>query len=200
MVGVGLGGLVLLTTPWVFEPLGPARFDWFPGIGHYPKSLLGTDVELVSNAYPPTVCFLLADIWSIGAVMLLRPMLTRWLERPRPWKATIFLNGVIMTLFLWHMTAYFIVLLALWPLGVGHQQDSTAPGGCSAPCSSGSRRWCSPASWRSSDASNGPSGPRNVRPRSAFKFRDSDADSFRETRTLEGATAWCAELQPQRWG
>ena len=126
MVAVGLGGLVLLTTPWAFEPFGSARFDWFPGIGHYPKSLLGTDVESVSNAYPPTVCFLLADIWSIGTVMLLRPTLTRWLEHLRPWKATIFLNGVIMTLFLWHMTAYFIVLLALWPLGVGQQQDTTA--------------------------------------------------------------------------
>ena len=125
MVLVGLGGLVLLTNPWLFEPLGPARFDWFPGIGHYPKSLIGTEVEAVSNAYPPTACFLLADIWSIGAVMLLRPWLSRWLQRDRPWKATIFLNSVIMTLFLWHMTAYFVVLLVLWPLGIGHQQDST---------------------------------------------------------------------------
>ncbi|HET8525144.1 MAG TPA: acyltransferase [Actinomycetota bacterium] len=126
MVAVGLGGLVLLTNPWVFEPFGQARFDWFPGIGHYPKSLLGTDVEKVSNAYPPTVCFLLACIWSVGAVMLLRPWLSRWLQRPAPWKVTISLNSVIMTLFLWHMTAYFVVLLALWPIGVGHQQDSTA--------------------------------------------------------------------------
>lgn len=126
MVLVGLGGLVVMTTPWAFEPFGSARFDWFPGIGHYPKSLLGTDVEVVSNAYPPTVCFLLADIWSIGAVMLLRPRLARWLERRRPWTITIFLNSVIMTLFLWHMTAYFVVLLALWPIGVGHQQDTTA--------------------------------------------------------------------------
>ncbi len=126
MVAVGLGGLVLMTNPWLFEPLGNARFDWFPGIGHYPKSLLGTDVEVVSNAYPPTVCFLLADIWSIGAVMLLRPPLSRWLQRARPWRITIALNSVIMTLFLWHMTAYFVVLLALWPLGVGREQDSTA--------------------------------------------------------------------------
>jgi hypothetical protein len=126
MVLVGLGGLVLLTNPWIFERLGDARFGWFPGVGHYPRSLLGTDIEIVSNAYPPTVCFLLADIWSIGAVMLLRPVLSRWLQRPGPWKVTISLNSVIMTLFLWHMTAYFVVLLALWPLGVGHQQDSTA--------------------------------------------------------------------------
>ncbi len=127
MVLVGLGGLVLMTNPWVFEPFGSARFDWFGDVGHYSKSLLGTDVaEEISNAYPPTVCFLLADIWSIGAVMLLRPWLTRWLQRDRPWKATIFLNSVIMTLFLWHMTAYFAVLLLLWPLGVGREQDSTS--------------------------------------------------------------------------
>jgi fucose 4-O-acetylase-like acetyltransferase len=127
MVAVGLGGLILLTNPWVFEPFGRARFEWFGPVGHYSKSLLGTDAPgEISNAYPPTVCFLLADIWSIGAVMLLRPSLSRWLQRPRPWKVTIFLNSIIMTLFLWHMTAAFVVLLVLWPIGVGHQQDSTA--------------------------------------------------------------------------
>jgi hypothetical protein len=73
MVGVGLGGLAILTNPWVFRLFGDVRFEWFPGIGHYPKSLLGTDVEKISNAYPPTVCFLLGGIWAIGAVMLFRP-------------------------------------------------------------------------------------------------------------------------------
>jgi hypothetical protein len=122
----GLAGLVLLTNPWVFQPFGDARLEWFPGIGHYPKSLLGTDVEAISNAYPPTVCFLLGSIWSIGAVMLLRPAATRWLGRAGVWKATIFMNAVIMTLFLWHMTAYLLAILAVWPLGLGHEQDSTA--------------------------------------------------------------------------
>ncbi len=126
MVVVGLGGLLLVTNPLVFKLFGDARFRWFPGIGYYPKSLLGTDVERISNAYPPTVCFMLAAIWAIGAVMLLRPRLTRWLERPRQWKFTIAVNGVIMTLFLWHMTAYLLVILAVWPLGLGHQHDSTA--------------------------------------------------------------------------
>jgi hypothetical protein len=124
MVAVGLGGLLLATNPIVFKLFGDARFRWFPDIGNYPKSLLGTDVEKISNAYPPTVCFMLAGIWAIGAVMLLRPALTRWLERPRPWRFTIAVNGVIMTLFLWHMTAYLLAILALWPLGLGHQHDS----------------------------------------------------------------------------
>jgi len=126
MVVGGLGGLLLATNPTLFRMAGDVRFRWFPGIGYYPKSLLGTDVERISNAYPPTVCFMLAAIWSIGAVMLLRPVLTRWLQRPRPWRFTIAVNGVIMTLFLWHMTAYLLAVLLLWPLGLGHQHDSTA--------------------------------------------------------------------------
>ena len=126
MVLVGLVGLVLLTNPWVFEPFGAARFEWFPGIGHYPKSLLGTDVERISNAYPPTVCFLLGGIWSIGAVMLLRPAANRLLRRASWWKTTILANTIVMTLFLWHMTAYLVAILALWPLGLGHETDTTA--------------------------------------------------------------------------
>ncbi|HEU4354508.1 MAG TPA: acyltransferase [Actinomycetota bacterium] len=125
MVIVGLGGLVLLTNPWVFRPFGNARFDWFPTIGHYPKSLLGTDVEPISNAYPPTVCFMLASIWAVGAVMLLRPTLAGWLEHARPWKATIFVNSIIMTMFLWHMTAFLLAVLVLWPLGLGDYTDAT---------------------------------------------------------------------------
>jgi len=126
MVAVGLGMLLILTNPPLFKLFGDARFRWFPGIGYYPKSLLGTDVEQVSNAYPPTLCFLFAGVWAIGAAMLLRPVVSRWLRRRKPWKATIFVNAMIMTLFLWHMTAYLLAILLLWPLGFGHQHDSTA--------------------------------------------------------------------------
>jgi len=117
---------VLLTNPPAWRLLGDARFTWFPGIGHYPKSLLGTDVEAVSNAYPPTVCFMLGGIWTIGAAMLLRPRLQRWLQRRGPWKATISVNAIIVTLFLWHMTAFLGAVLVLWPVGLAREHDSTA--------------------------------------------------------------------------
>ena len=126
MTTFGLGGLVLATNPWLFELAGDDRFRWFPGIGHYPRSLLGTDIESVSNAYPPTVCFLLVGFWLIGLALLLRPRLTRWLQRPGPWKATIAGNAWIMTIFLWHMTAYLVAILLLWPLGFGQETEPTA--------------------------------------------------------------------------
>jgi hypothetical protein len=98
----------------------------FPGIGIYPKSLLGTDVGTVTNTNPPTVMMLAMGVWSIGALMLVRPWLARWLERGRVWKAVVVLNTVVMTLFLWHMTAFLMAVLVLWPLGLGQQGDTTA--------------------------------------------------------------------------
>ena len=92
----------------------------------YPKSLLGTDVEKVTNTNPPTLMMLAMGVWSIGAVMLLRPTLQRWLRRPRVWAATIYVNTVVMTLFLWHMTAFLLAIFVLWPLGLGRQGDTTA--------------------------------------------------------------------------
>ena len=125
MVIGGLGALVLLTNPWLFEAIGGAkRFEWFPGIGYYPRSLLGTDVERISNAYPPTVCYLAVGVWSIGAVLLLRDRLSRWLEGRRAWKTVILTNTIVMTLFLWHMTAFLIAILVLWPLGLGREHEA----------------------------------------------------------------------------
>lgn len=116
MAAAGLLAMIALTN----------LYRAFPGIGVYPRSLLGTDVERITNTNPPTVMMLAMAIWSIGAVMLLRPLLLRWLQRRRAWKAVVFGNGIVMTLFLWHMTAYLIAVLLLWPLGLGHQGDTTA--------------------------------------------------------------------------
>jgi hypothetical protein len=98
----------------------------FPGIGIYPKSLLGTDVGTVTNTNPPTVMMLAMGVWSIGLLMLVRPLLARWLQRRRIWTAVVAVNTVVMTLFLWHMTAFLIAILMLWPLGLGQQGDTSA--------------------------------------------------------------------------
>jgi fucose 4-O-acetylase-like acetyltransferase len=121
MALAGIAALLLITNP-IF---GEAGQRWFPGIGHYPRSLLGTDVEPITNTYPPTIALVAMAFWSIGMAMLLRPALSRWLQRPRPWKAVIFTNSIIMTLFLWHMTAFLLSVLLLWPLGFGQQGSPT---------------------------------------------------------------------------
>ena len=77
-----VAGLTELHPP--LETVRPRPLHMVPGHRHIPKSLLGTDIEAVSNAYPPTICFLMGGVWRIGAVMLLRPYVTRWLQHRRP--------------------------------------------------------------------------------------------------------------------
>jgi hypothetical protein len=102
-------------------------------IGIYPRSMVGTDavffslkpLERISNMNPPTVVILAHSVWLIGAAMLLRDRLNAWLQHPVPWGVTVMINQSIMTIFLWHMTAYLIVIELAWPLGLGRQLEST---------------------------------------------------------------------------
>jgi len=109
LAGAGLTGLIVLTN-----------------IGVYPRSMIGTDVERISNMNPPTACLIAVTPWLVGLAMLAREPVGRWLAGTRPWMAVIAANGVIMTVFLWHLTAYLLAILMLWPLGAGHQSDTTA--------------------------------------------------------------------------
>jgi hypothetical protein len=121
----GLGLLVVLTSPPLFEAVaGPARFRWFPGLGHYAQATVGTDAGTISNASPPTLPFFAVSVWLIGAVLLLREPVRRWMEKARPWRIVTAANGMLMTLFLWHMTAYLLAILLLRPLGLGRVPGS----------------------------------------------------------------------------
>ncbi|HEV2890146.1 MAG TPA: acyltransferase [Frankiaceae bacterium] len=100
LAGSGLAALVGLTA-------------WGP----YPTSMVGMPGEKVSNMAPPTVCIVALTLWLVGLVVLARPVVTRWLARPRVWTAVVALNGVIMTVFLWHLTALLLAVFVLLPRG-----------------------------------------------------------------------------------
>jgi hypothetical protein len=86
----------------------------------YPRSMVGVDIEPVSNMAPPSIAIVALAGWQIGAAMLLRTPVNRWLQRPRAWAGVVHVNSIIMTLFLWHLTALVIAILMLYPLGFGH--------------------------------------------------------------------------------
>ena len=109
MALAGLTGLVVLTN-----------------IDVYPRSMVGTDVEALSNMNPPTLCIVALTFWLVGLAMLFRDAANRWLANKRPWTLVIAANSMIMTVFLWHLTAYLIAIIALRPFGLGEETDSTA--------------------------------------------------------------------------
>ncbi len=93
-------------------------------VGSYPKSMVSTGFERGSNMSPPTICILALTCWLVGAVMYLRGWVNRWLARPGPWKTVIAANSVIMTIYLWHITAYAVVFGVLAMVGF----PGSAPG------------------------------------------------------------------------
>ncbi|MEV6983620.1 acyltransferase [Sphaerisporangium sp. NPDC051017] len=82
--------------------------------GPYPVSMVGFPGEAVQNTAPPTLALLALATSQTGVALWLRDAGNRWLRRPGPWTAVVGVNSVIMTLFLWHMTALIIGALALY--------------------------------------------------------------------------------------
>ncbi|MGH2557373.1 MAG: acyltransferase family protein [Actinomycetota bacterium] len=107
--GLALTGLVALTN------LGP-----------YSRFMVGASDGRVSNNRPPSVCLILLTIWLVALAMLARGPLSCRLRRPRPWAAVIAVNSVIMTMFLWHLTALVLAVVVLYPLGYPQPDAGTA--------------------------------------------------------------------------
>lgn len=92
LLGGGFGVLALLTL-----------------VGPYPVSMIDVTGQEPHNASPPTLALLAAATMQLGLVLLLRKPAERWLHRPNPWLTVVAVNSVVLTIFLWHMSA--VVLL-----------------------------------------------------------------------------------------
>ena len=57
-------------------------------------------------------------VTQVGVVLALQPAANQWLRRTRPWSVVVASNAVILTVFLWNMTAAAIAAVVLFPTGV----------------------------------------------------------------------------------
>ncbi|HSL24886.1 MAG TPA: acyltransferase family protein, partial [Acidimicrobiia bacterium] len=79
-------------------------------LGPYPVAMVGLDTQGVTNSQPPKITLITLAIFQAGALLALEEPAHRMLARPRVWAATILVNGRIMTLYLWHLTAMVAVI------------------------------------------------------------------------------------------
>ncbi|RLE28221.1 MAG: acyltransferase [Acidobacteria bacterium] len=96
-------------------------------LGPYPLSLVGVPSDAISNTLPPKLPLLALAAAQIGLILAFEAPLKRWLSRRVPWAATILVNGMIMTIFLWHSTVMMLLVgLAfwIWPPLLSAQPDS----------------------------------------------------------------------------
>jgi peptidoglycan/LPS O-acetylase OafA/YrhL len=98
-------------------------------VGPYPVAMIGVPGTEISNSAPPTAALLLLGIAQVLILSALGAPARRWLRRSGPWTATVLVNGVIMTLFVWHYTVMVVpaVADATWLGGIGlHLVPNTA--------------------------------------------------------------------------
>ena len=106
--------------------IGVASLALLTGLGPYPLSMVGLPGEAISNMNPPTICLIALTTWQVSALMLVRDRVSLRLRGPRVWGAVIAANSVIMTMFLWHLTALMIVVVTFLPAGFPQPDVGTA--------------------------------------------------------------------------
>ncbi|MEQ1549334.1 MAG: acyltransferase [Chakrabartia sp.] len=96
---------------------GFATLGMLVGFGPYPVAMIGVPGAAMTNSMPPTLALLALGIGQTGLALALERSGRRMLDHLRMWTAVVLVNGMIMTIYLWHLTAFVLVMVAAWLLG-----------------------------------------------------------------------------------
>lgn len=78
---------------------------WLILAGPYPLAMAGSpEGDLVSNTLPPKITLLVLGVFQFGLLMAMEKPMRQMLSSHRIWTATVLINSMIMTIYLWHMT------------------------------------------------------------------------------------------------
>ncbi len=86
-------------------------------VGPYPVSMIGVPGDPVSTTTPPKVTLIALATVQAGLLLAAQASARRWLAGRVAWTATVAMNGNIMTMFIWHLTATTLVVLAAYLAG-----------------------------------------------------------------------------------
>lgn len=86
-------------------------------LGPYPVSMVSVPGQEISNTLPPKVTLLALGIAQCGLLLSMENPMRRWLARLTPWTWVVLVNSMIMTVFLWHLTASTLSIGAALLLG-----------------------------------------------------------------------------------
>jgi hypothetical protein len=97
-------------------------------IGPYPLAMVGSPDEGLSNTLPPKATLLALGVFQFGFLLAFEGPMKRALASVRLWAATVLINGMIMTVYLWHITVMVVVVALLYlagGVGLGVESGST---------------------------------------------------------------------------
>ena len=86
-------------------------------LGPYPLAMVGSPDEGLSNTLPPKLTLLALGIFQFGVLLAIEQPMRRALNGLRLWTATVLVNSMIMTFYLWHITVMVVVIAVLYLAG-----------------------------------------------------------------------------------
>jgi fucose 4-O-acetylase-like acetyltransferase len=95
-------------------------------VGGYPVSLVGVPGQERSNAQPPSLAMVALTLWLVGLALAARPAAERLMAHPRARRWVRRAHGVLLTAFLWHVTA--IILGAALARAAGAPEPAIGSG------------------------------------------------------------------------
>lgn len=104
--------------PWAMIGGGLVGLAALVMLADYPVSMVGLTHSERSNSLPPSLAMLVMGIGQFGAVLLCENATNRWLQRPKVWLTVAMANTMIMTFYLWNMTAVVVAVVLLYPTGI----------------------------------------------------------------------------------
>jgi hypothetical protein len=72
--------------------------------------MVGSPDPEFSNTLPPKVTLIALAVFQFGLLMAAQAPMRRLLEKERLWTATVLINSMIMTLYLWHVTVMVLLM------------------------------------------------------------------------------------------
>jgi len=85
--------------------------------GPYPLAMVGSPDPGLSNTLPPKITLLALGIFQFGLLLSLENPMRRALTGLRLWTATVLINSMIMTVYLWHITVMIVFIGLLYLAG-----------------------------------------------------------------------------------
>lgn len=106
----------------LYSAVGFASLYLLISIGPYPLAMVGSPDEGLSNTLPPKVTLVALGVAQFGLLLALEGPMRRALGSVRLWAATVLVNSMIMTVYLWHITVMILfgsVLYLSGGIGLG---------------------------------------------------------------------------------
>jgi peptidoglycan/LPS O-acetylase OafA/YrhL len=104
--------------PWALAAAGAVTLSCLLAWSPFDVDMVGTTGGRANNTIPPSVALLAFAAAQAGLLLAAEPAMSRLLARGRLWAAVSWLNGRVLTVYLWHMVPVVVVAVALYPTGV----------------------------------------------------------------------------------